>query len=345
MRWVPNGAVRHVWTMAASIAGIVVGVSAAGAQTPFVDDAQRSVAVPANVTRVFAAGAPADVLIYTLAPETLVGRNRVPEGDAVEFYPPGLRTPVLIRQLPEVDNPAADAEFVALKPQLYVDYGTIDADYVAVLDAVHARTGVPGILLDGALTRIPATYRSLGAVLGVATRGNQLATAAQGLLDKYRGALASGKPARVYLACSGDGYQPCLADTTGGEVLAWLGGVNVAGTPATAPKRPLTIDEIRTLAPDVVIVSGTGAAARLRADAAWQSIPAVAAGRVYEWPSLPFNWGPRPPSVNRLPGVAWLAYMAAGRPVDDSLRTDIRSFYRDFYHLDRTPPQLDRLLR
>ena len=46
------------------------------AQTAFVDDASRRVALPQRVNRVFAAGAPAEVLLYTLTPEMLVGRNR-----------------------------------------------------------------------------------------------------------------------------------------------------------------------------------------------------------------------------------------------------------------------------
>ena len=78
-------------------------------QTAFVDDAKRSVVLPPTVSRVFAAGAPAEVLLYTLVPEMLVGRNRLPEGEAIEFFPPQYRSPILIRQLPEVDSPAADA--------------------------------------------------------------------------------------------------------------------------------------------------------------------------------------------------------------------------------------------
>ena len=130
------------------------------------------------------------MLLYTLAPDLLVGRNRLPEGDAVEFFPPAYRTPTLIRQLPEVDNPAADAELVALKPHLYVDYGTVNADYVASLDAVQKRTGVPGVILDGALTRVPAAYRRLGSALGVPERGERLATAVEGIFTKYRGTAA-----------------------------------------------------------------------------------------------------------------------------------------------------------
>jgi iron complex transport system substrate-binding protein len=274
-------------------------------------------------------------MLYTLVPDLLVGRNRVPTGEALQFFPPAYRNPTLIRQLPEVDNPAADAELVALKPDVYVDYGTINPDYVASLEAVQQRTGVPGIILNGALARIPEMYRRVGAALGARERGEQLGAAAERLLGKYRGALAAGgPPVRVYIACSADGYLPCLEDDSGGEQLQWLGGINVAGTRATAPRRPLTIDEIASMAPQVVIVAS--GASRMRLDPEWQRVPAVAAGRVHQWPGLPYSWGGRPPSVNRLPGVAWLAYVARGRLFDDAFDADVRAFFKDFYHLDLT---------
>jgi iron complex transport system substrate-binding protein len=328
------------------LCAIAIGLtwlSAAGVtQARFVDDANRSVAVAARVARVFAAGAPAEVLLYTLVPDLLVGRNRLPSGDALAFFPPAYRTPTLIRQLPEVDNPSADAELVALKPDIYVDYGTVGPDYIAAIEAVQRRTGVPGLILGGALPRIPEVYRRLGGALGVQDRGERLAGSAERLMAKYRGTLVSGAPVRVYLACSADGYVPCLVDDSAGEQLQWLGGLNVAGTSATAPRRPRTIAEIKDLAPQVVVTAGS--ATRLRGDADWQAIDAVKAGRVYEWPSLPYSWGARPPSVNRLPGVAWLAYVVRGRAFDAELDADIRAFYREFYHLELTDPQLRTLL-
>lgn len=346
-RWCGRtGMRRHKGWRLLVVAGVTCSAAAAWAQSTFVDDAKRRVPMRAAVESVFAAGAPAEVLLYTLVPEKLVGRNRVPEGDAVEFFPPVFRQPVFVRQLPEVDNPAADAELVAIKPDLYVDYGTVHEDYIAAVEAVQKRTGVPGIILDGALARIPDAYRRIGAAAGAADRGNRLGAEAERLLAKYRGALAGPTPVRVYLACSGDGFQPCLADQSAGEQLAWLGGINVAGTRESSPRRPLTIDEVKALSPQVVVVNGPpGAAARLRAAAAWQSVAAVAAGRVYEWPSLPYGWGARPPSVNRLPGVAWLAYVAAGRRFDAAFTGDIKAFYRDFYHLELSDAQLEKLLR
>jgi iron complex transport system substrate-binding protein len=318
----------------------------ATAQAPFVDAARRNVQLPSRVTRVFAAGAPAEVLLYTLVPEMLVGRNRTSEGEALEFFPPAYRNPIFIKQLPEVDDPSADAELLALKPDVYIDYGTVQDDYIASVEAVQRRTRVPGIILDGALTLIPDTYRRLSAALGVADRGERLAATSDRIMTKYRNVLASGSTApRVYLACSADGFMPCLEDDSAGEQLKWLGAVNVAGTRATAPRRPRTIDEIKALAPDaIVLTGGGGSAARLRANPVWQSLEAVAAGRVFQYPALPYGWGPRPPSVNRLPGVIWLSYVLRGRSFDAEFDADIRVFFRDFYHLELTDPQLRTLV-
>jgi len=332
---------RHLITVALFIA---VAWPVAKAQTGFVDAAKRNVQLPSRVARVFAAGAPAEVLLYTLVPEMLVGRNRVPEGAAVEFFPPTFRNPIFIKQLPEVDDPATDAELLALKPDVYVDYGTVHEDYIASVEAVQRRTKVPGIILDGALSLIPDTYRRLGAALGVAARGERLASTADRLLMKYRNALASiSTPPRVYLACSADGFMPCLEDDAAGEQLKWLGAVNVAGTRATAPRRALTIDEINALAPDAIVLTG-GSAARLRANGAWQSVKAVASGRVFQYPALPYGWGPRPPSVNRVPGIVWLSYVLQGRDFDATFAADIREFFSEFYHLTLTDQQLRTLV-
>jgi iron complex transport system substrate-binding protein len=332
----------------ASVLIVVVGLAFAPdafTQAGFVDDAKRQVVLPPRVARVFAAGAPAEVLLYTLVPEMLVGRNRVPDAAAREFFPPAYRDPILIRQLPEVDNPAYDAELVALKPDVYVDYGTVHEDYIASVEAVQRRTRTSGIILDGALARIPDAYRRLGAALGVAVRGQELATLVDRTLTKYRGALARGAaPVRVYLACSADGVVPCVADESAGEQLAWLGGTNVAGTRAESPRRPLTIDEIQKMSPDVIVLAGGGgAAANLRANPDWQRVKAVAAGRVYQFPALPYGWGPRPPSVNRLPGLVWLAAVASGRGLDATFEEDVRALFKAMYHIDLSPALLRTL--
>jgi hypothetical protein len=52
----------------------------------------------------------------------------------------------------------------SLTPDVYIDDGTVHADYISSVEAAQKRTGVPGIILDGELSRIPAVYRRLGNV-------------------------------------------------------------------------------------------------------------------------------------------------------------------------------------
>jgi iron complex transport system substrate-binding protein len=316
----------------------------AWSQETFLDDANRRVELPATVQRVFAAGAPAELLLYTLVPEKLAGRNGTLSPAALAFVPPQFRALPQIVNLPERDDPRYDTELLALDVDVYVDYGTVDTDYVDALEAISGRTGIPGVILDGRLTQIPDVYRRLGIALDAAERGSRLAAEAERLLDKYRGALASTAP-RVYLACSRDSLSPCFRGHSAGEVVEVLGATNVAGSIDDAARRPLTLAEIRTLAPDVIIAASAEGAAAIRADDAWRDIPAVAAGKVHAPPTLPLNWGPRPPSVNRLAGLIWLAYVLPGRPFDDAFFADMRDFFAVFYHVPPTREQLRDLVQ
>ena len=309
----------------------------------FKDDAGRSVVLPTKVDRVFAAGAPAEILLYALVPEKLAGRNHQPSDAALPFIPPEYRALRQIVNLPDRDDPKYDAELLALDVDVYIDYGTIDDDYVAALEAISARTKVPGIILDGSLENVPAVYRRLGAALGVAERGELLAREAERVINKYRGTLAD-PPVKVYLACSQNGLSPCVEGHSSGEVAALLGAINVGGKIGGQGRRPLTLDEVRARAPDVVIAAGASSMQALRAAPEWQALSAVSAGRVYAPPDLPFNWGPRPPSVNRLPSLIWLAYVAKGRPFDAEFNEDVRRLFAAFYHVTPTDAQLEQLV-
>jgi iron complex transport system substrate-binding protein len=321
-----------------------VPCATASSQTTLVDDAGRRVELPARVERVFSAGAPAELLLYTLVPEKLAARNMQPSPAALDLIPPRFREMRAVVSLPDRDDPRYDAELLALDVDVYVDYGTVDEDYVAALEAISQRTNIPGVIFDGGLAKIPDVYRRLGAALGIAQRGSQLADEAQRLIDEYRGTLATASP-RVYLACSQNGLSPCYRGHSAGEAAELLGATNVAGDLADAPRRPLTLDEIRALNPEVIVAPSRDAAAAIQADAAWRDIDAVAAGRVHAPPTLPFNWGPRPPSVNRLAGLIWLAYVLPGHELDAAFFDDVRSFFATFYHVTPTDEQLRALVR
>ena len=67
------------------------------------------------------------------------------------------------------------------------------------------------------------------------------------------------------------------------------------------------------------------------------------AARVHAPPALPFNLGPRPPSVNRLAGLIWLAHALPGRDLDAAFFDEVRAFFATFYHVTPSAAQLRAL--
>src|SRR5262249_60636907 len=90
-RWQPLGflgrrpALRLVTLLALALAWVAPGQAFGGRS--ITDSAGRHVTLPDTVQRVFAAGPPAAVLIYTLAPDKLVGWPRKLAPEAADYIP------------------------------------------------------------------------------------------------------------------------------------------------------------------------------------------------------------------------------------------------------------------
>jgi iron complex transport system substrate-binding protein len=82
----------------------------------------------------------------------------------------------------------------------------------------------------------------------------------------------------------------------------------------------------------------------IRTDPSWSQIEAVRRDRVYLSPKLPFGWIDAPPSLNRLVGLQWLGRLLFPGRFSDDIRDVARRFYRQFYQVDLSAAELDKLL-
>jgi iron complex transport system substrate-binding protein len=79
-------------------------------------------------------------------------------------------------------------------------------------------------------------------------------------------------------------------------------------------------------------------------DPLWAGIRAVRETRVYLAPTAPFGWIDRPPSLNRIIGLKWLAGLFYPDKFPADLRGTTRDFYRLFYHVEISEAELDALI-
>jgi iron complex transport system substrate-binding protein len=137
----------------------------------------------------------------------------------------------------------------------------------------------------------------------------------------------------VYYARGADGLLGTAPNTDVTAVFARLGW-RVVVPDGQGTFRPATIEAIRTLDPDVIILSDPAAKSVL-ATPAWARLRAVHDAHAYVAPSEPFGWVEEPPSINRLLGLAWLR---GGDPL-----TLAALFNTIVYNHVPTPAQLDAI--
>ncbi len=310
-----------------------------------VDATGRTVTAPDRVMRIYPAGPPAAVMLYTLAPDLLMGWLEPIKPEAREFLLPEIAARPQIPRLTGRGGLNLEA-LTSLKPDLIVDIGTVDNDFKSLAERIQQQSGVPYVLLDGHLDRVGATYRALGQLIGRSEAADKLASAAEktiAIITQRSAAVPSHARPRVYYARDGSGLQTGFGGTMIAESIEFVGARNVAAELHGA-HGVATVEQIRAWNPEIIIASDAVFAANVRKDPEWAAIAAVKSGRVYLSPKLPFGLVDFPPAVNRLIGLWWLAKIFYPDRFPEDIKALVRDFYTAFYHVTPTAAQIERVL-
>jgi iron complex transport system substrate-binding protein len=297
------------------------------------------------VTRVFPAGPPAAIMLYTLAPQLLIGWPRANRAEECEFMLPEICHRPEIGRLTGRGNTANLEVVLKLKPDLILDVGSIRPTYIELAERVQAQTGIPYALLDGRFDQTASSYRKLGELVGRREAGETYARIADETIRTVTGRIAKiprNKRPRVYYARGPRGLVTGLGGSINVETIELLAN-NVAGG-TRGGLANVSIEQVLLWNPDVVVTIDRDFAATVRSDPAWSSVKAVRDGRVHLSPKLPFGWVDFPPSVNRLIGLRWLGRILYPDLFPEDMRALTRDFYARFYHVTLSDAQIDRVL-
>jgi iron complex transport system substrate-binding protein len=296
----------------------------------------------AQVERVYAAGPPASVLVFALAPAKLTGWTRAMRPDEIPFFPePYGRLPELGR-LTGRGNTANVEVVLKSKTDLIVDVGSTGEPFASLARQVEQQTRIPYALFDGRIESTPATLRALGKVMGddaeplAAWYERELADA------KQRVSRAKEHPL-VYYGRSPSGLQTGGKGSINVEALDFVGARNAAAE-ARAGLVTVSFEQVILWDPEVILTTDPNFWKSVWADARWRAVKAVAAKRVYLSPHLPFGWFDFPPGANRLLGIWWAGKLLYPQTFDIDLRAKVVEFHGLFYHREPSAAQLDALL-
>lgn len=312
------------------------------------DSAGRVVEIPEEVNTVFAAGPPASILVYILKPESLTGWPRALRPEERDYIAAPYRDIPETGRLTGRGGEANLERVLEIQPDLMIDFGSVRDTYVDLANRVQKQTGIPYILIDGRFENTPEALRLLGDALGVPERGEALAADVEATFARIDAILddvpEEDRP-RVYLARGPEGLETGMKGSINTEIIERAGGRNVADDGgATRGLVQASMEQVIVANPDTIVTWDPIFYGKVFDDPLWQGIDAVRDGRVYLSPTAPFGWIDRPPSLNRMMGLIWMAGLLYPDEWEGDLREDTRAFYELYYHVDLSDAELERLL-
>ena len=315
------------------------------AQGPVVDSSGREIRPPAKVERVYAAGPPASLLVFAIAPDKLVGWTRAMRANEASFFPDRYAQLPELGRLTGRGNTANVEVVLQAKTELIVDVGSTSASLASLATQVQEQTKIPYALFDGRIDATATTLRALGKLMGNEREAERLAAwYERELLEAKQRISRAREHPRVYYGRGVSGLQTGGKGSINVEILDFL-GVRNAAAEARAGLATVAFEQVLIWNPEVILTTDPNYWASVWQDPRWRGIKAVQGRRVYLSPHLPFGWFDFPPGANRLLGAWWAGKLLYPREFADiDLRAKVSEFHRLFYHREPTSAQLDALL-
>jgi len=313
-------------------------------QSPVVDASGREIRPPKKVERVYAAGPPASVLVFAIAPQKLAGWTRAMRDDEAQFFPERYARLPELGRLTGRGNTANVEVVMKSGADLIVDAGSTGTTLASLATQVEQQTRIAYALFDGRIEATPTALRALGRLMGDEREAERLARWFEHELAdvKQRASRVKQHPS-VYYGRSASGLQTGCRGSINVEVLELLGAPNTAAN-ARAGLVTLPLEQVMLWNPEVIFTTDPNFWKSVWTDPRWRAVKAVADRRVYLSPHLPFGWFDFPPGANRLLGLWWTGKLLYPRAFEVDLHAKVAEFHRLFYHREPTAAQLDALL-
>ena len=320
--------------------GLCSFASAEGMRT-FVDSTGREVTLPANITRIAISGPLAQIFVFALAPEMLVGVANAWDKSAEGILPTAYYNLPLLGQLYGGKGELNLETLLAAAPDVVIDVGEPKDSMAEDLDALQEQTGIPFVHIDAYLASMDDTYAMLGDLLAMPNEAQALADYCRYAYDKVKAIADSVEKVDLLYVTGEEGLNVIARGSYHAEVIDMLcSNLAVVDEPSSkGTGNEVDMEQILNWNPAAVIFAPGSIYSTVADNENWQTIPAIRDGRYYEVPMGPYNWMGFPPSVQRILGMQWMAKVLYPDAADYDMYETTQTYFQLFYHCDLTAEQ------
>ena len=313
----------------------------------FTDSTGREVEVPVQIDKVALSGPMAQIVLFALCPDKLVGVSNAWSTEAEQYLDEKYFTMPEIGQLYGGKGELNPETLLQSGAQIVIDVGEPKGSIAEDLDALQEQTGIPFVHITATTETTGDAYRMLGDLLNMKDKAETLAAYCEKVYDRTVSIAGSVEKANVLYVTGDMGQNVIAAGSYHAEILDLLtNNLAVVDEPSSkGTGNEVSMEQILTWDPDVVIFAPESIYDTVADDAAWQSVTAIKNGAYYEVPFVPYNWMGFPPSVQRYLGMMWLSkVLYPDATAEYDLFSDVQEYYKLFYHCDLTQAQYDALV-
>ena len=308
----------------------------------FTDDAGRQVEVPAEISGIVPAGPLAQMILFAIAPDMIVGLSSKWNDSATGIIDPKYMDLPYFGQL--YGSADLNVEELALAaPELIIDIGESKASVAKDMDDLQQQTTIPTVFISSTLESMPKTYRTLGKLLGREEKGEELAAFCERIYARTEAIMEEVGDERVNaLYVLGDEGLNVLAKTSYHAELLDMLTNNLAVVEKPLSKgsgNAVSMEQIALWNPDFVIFAPDSIYDTVTEMAAWSEIGAIVNKNYVEVPDAPYNWMSMPPAVQRYLSLIWLTAELYPDYCDYDVKAEIMEYYKLFYGCTLTQEQ------
>ena len=314
----------------------------------FTDDTGRTLSLPDDITRVAVTGQYAQIVEFALSPESLVGLVSDWGTDSEAYIDERYMDLPLLGQLYGGKGNMNLEQIALAAPQIVLDIGEPKDGIGADLDALSSQLGIPFVHISMNVATAPQGFRRLGELMDMQKEAEELAAyceeislRVQNVMDKV-----GGDRARFLYCLGGDGLNVVAKGSYHAEMIDMLTD-NLAVVDAPSSKgtgNAIDMEQMMIWNPDVIIFAPDSIGHEVADDPVWQSISAVANGKIAVAPAVPYNLMGYPPAVQRYLGMIWMCELLYPEQSDFDLYEETARYYKLFYHCELTHEQFECLM-
>ena len=311
----------------------------------FTDSVGREVTLPAEIEKVAVSGPLAQITLFALCPDKLVGIATAWDDTAKEYLDTQYYDLPVIGQLYGGKGDLNPETLLQSGAQIVIDVGEPKGGIAEDLDGLQAQTGIPFVHISATIETMGDAYRQLGELLDMQAEAEVLAAYCEDTYARVCNLAQNVEKVRALYVTGDAGGNVIAKNSYHSEVFDLLcDNLAVVENPAAkGTGNEVGMEQILLWDPDYIVFAPDSIYAEVGDDATWQTLYAVQNGNYCEVPDGPNNWMGFPPGVQRYLGMLWLGKVLYGDAAEYDLYTETAEFYRLFYHCELTRAQFDAL--